>query len=89
MDLKFSKHDTVVPEYIMKIMRARRDLDEDDTLEDEEILEMSGLDFLNEWLEWEGIYGYTGEILEVIEMAFGIDLEVWPFDEPIKRELGD
>ena len=89
MENKFSRHNTEVPEYIMEIMRQRRHLDEYDESEDEEILQMSGLDFLNEWLEWEGIIGYTSELLQVIEMAYGIDLENWPFDENIEREIGD
>lgn len=89
MEQKFSRHDVEVPEEIMEIMRRRRYLEEDDTSEDKEILEMSGIDFLDEWLAWEGIYGYTYSILEIIEMAFGIDLESWPFDETIKREIGD
>ena len=89
MELKFTKHNTVVPEHIMEIMRTRRGLEEDDTTEDQEILEMSGIDFFDEWLGWEGIYGYTYKILEAIEMAFGVDLESWPFDETIEREIGD
>lgn len=89
MELKFIRHDTVVPEDIMEIMRQRKFLEEDDTSEDEDILSMSGYDFLHDWLEWEGIIGYTNEILEIIEMAYGIDLCEWPFDETIKRELGD
>ena len=89
MENKFSRHNTEVPEHIMEIMRQRRYLDEYDESEDEEILAMSGVDFLHNWLEWEGIIGYTDELLQVIEMAFGIDLESWPFDETIKREIGD
>lgn len=89
MENKFSRHNTEVPEHIMEIMRQRRYLDEYDESEDEEILAMSGVDFLHNWLEWEGIIGYTNELLQVIEMAFGIDLESWPFDETIKRKIGD
>ncbi len=89
MEQKFSRHDVLVPEHIMEAMRRRRYLDEYDTSEDEEILKMSGIEFLDEWLGWEGIIGYTYYILEVIEIAFGIDLENWPFDETIKREIGD
>lgn len=89
MELKFSKHDVEIPEDVMEIMRQRRGLDEYDESEDQEILKMDGIDFLDEWLGWEGIYGYTYKILEIIEMAFGVDLESWPFDETIKREIGD
>ena len=86
---KANRHNVVVPNKIMEIMRERRYLDEDDASEDKEILEMSGIDFLDEWLAWEGIYGYTYKILEIIEIAFGVDLESWPFDETIKREIDD
>lgn len=89
MEQKFSRHNVEVPEHIMEIMRKRRYLDEYDESEDEEILKMSGTEFLEEWLRWEGIYGYTDAILEIIEIAFGIDLESSPFDETIEREIGD
>ena len=89
MEQKFSRHNVEVPEYIMEILRQRRYLDEYDESEDEEILAMSGVDFLRNWLEWEGIIGYTDELLQVIEMAFGIDLQAYPFDETIEREIGD
>ena len=48
---------------------------------------MSGFEFFNKWLEWNGIIGWTGSILSVIQMAYGIDLTEYPFDEPIKRTL--
>ena len=89
MENKFSRHNVEVPEHIMEIMRQRRYLDEYDESEDAEILAMSGLSFLEEWLEWEGIVGYTYELLQIIEMAYGIDLQSWPFDETIEREIGD
>lgn len=89
MEEKISRHSAKVPEHIMEIMRQRRYLDEYDESEDDDILEMSGWDFLHEWLEWEGIIGYTDELIRVIEMAFGINLDAWPFDETIERKIGD
>lgn len=89
MEQKFSRHNVEVPEHIMEILRQRRYLDEYDESEDEEILAMSGKEFMDELLGWEGLLGYTDYIIEIIEMAFGIDLENWPFDETIKREIGD
>ena len=89
MKQKFDRHDTVVPEYIMEILRQRRYLDEYDESEDEEILTMSGKEFMDELLGWEGLLGHTDYIIEIIEMAYGIDLESWPFDETIKREIDD
>lgn len=71
--------------YTMKELRQSLGYDEDDTSADKEILEMSGWEFLNKWLTWNGIIGYTTEILEVIEMAYGVDLREYPFDETIKR----
>ena len=47
MKLEFSRHDTMVPEHIMEILRQRRGLDEYDTSEDQEILEMTGSEFLD------------------------------------------
>lgn len=74
-----------VSEYTMEELRQRRGLDECDTSEDTEILEMSGFEFLDEWLQWNGIIGYTEMIVETIYEAYGIDLTECPFDEPIKR----
>lgn len=74
-----------ISDYTMKELRQRRGLDEYDTSEDTEILEMSGFEFLDEWLQWNGIIGYTEMIVETIYAAYGIDLTESPFDEPIKR----
>lgn len=88
MNKVFKIYDQIVPPGIMEIMRQRRGLDECDTSEDEEILKMSGVEFLSECLEWEGIIGYTSFILDVIEYAFGVNLNDYPFDENlIKREV--
>ena len=89
MEEKIGRHNVEVPEHIMEIMRQRRYLDEYDESEDDDILEMSGWDFLHEWLEWEGIIGYTDELIRVIEMAFGINLNAYPFNETIERKIGD
>ena len=72
---------------IMEELRQVMGFEEDDTSVDEEILKMSGFEFFNKWLEWNGIIGWTGSILSVIQMAYGIDLTEYPFDEPIKRTL--
>lgn len=76
-----------VPNYIMKDLRQRRGLDENDTSQDEEILEMSGFEFFDEWLKWNGFIGYTQDFLDVIFCAYGIDLREFPFDEPMERIL--
>lgn len=74
-----------VSNYTMEELRQRRGLDKCDTSEDTEILEMSGFEFLDELLNWNGIVGYTGMIIETIYEAYGINLTEYPFDEPIKR----
>ena len=69
-----------IPENVMRDMRERRGLDATDTSEDKEILSMSKREFLDEWLDWEGIIGYTTKIMDMVYYAFGIDLEsdeVW------------
>lgn len=74
---------------VMEELRQRRGLNEDDTVEDEDILTMSGFDFFNEWLGWHGIVGWTGEILDVIRMAYGVDFTDNAFNEPINRTVED
>ena len=71
---RFEVEEQVIPSYIMENLRQRRNLDYDDATEDDDILSMSGTEFLNELLNWEGILGYTDTIIEFIEMAFGINL---------------
>lgn len=63
-----------IPERIMRDMRERRGLEADDTSQDQEILNMGKIEFLDEWLDWEGIIGYTIAIMDIIHYAFGIDL---------------
>ena len=74
-----------VPEYIMKDLRQRRDLDENDKSQDEEILAMSGFEFFDEWLKWNGFLGYTRYFIDVIYCAYGIDLTSYPFYDEIER----
>ena len=76
-----------VPDYIMENLRERRGLDCMDESQDEEILKMDGWEFLNEWLNWQGIIGYTSDIMEVVGLAFGINLNEYPFDEAPEREF--
>ena len=85
VDKTYCMFDQEVDYGTMEELRQRRGLDEDDTSEDEEILTMSGFEFLDEWLNWQGIIGYTGQIVEVIQMAYGVDLTDYPFIETIKR----
>ena len=87
MSRMYSILDREVDIGIMEDLRQRRGLEEDDTSEDQEILEMSGYDFLDEWLQWNGIVNYTDDIINVIKVAFGIELMHYPFDKTIKRTV--
>lgn len=40
-----------------------------------EVAEMTNTELLDYWLEYNGIFGYTEDIKEVIEAAFDVDLE--------------
>lgn len=74
-----------VPRHIMRDLRQMRELEEDDTSQDESILKMSGFAFFDQWLKWNGFIGYTSDFIEVIYSAFGIDLTEEPFDGRIER----
>lgn len=39
------------------------------------VAEMTNTELLDHWLEYNGIYGYTEDIKDVIEAAFDVDLE--------------
>ena len=75
-----------VPNWIMRDIRENMYLEPDDTSKDEDILELDGEDFLNKWLEWNGICGYTKDIIEVIYHAFGVDLNQSPVFTRVKDE---
>lgn len=40
-----------------------------------EVAEMTNTDLLDHWLMYNGIFGYTEDIKDVIEAAFDVDLE--------------
>lgn len=87
MRKNFEVKEQMLPDYIMEDLREGRGLDCMDISQDKEILEMDGWDFLNEWLNYKGIIGYTTDIIEVVGLAFGIDLTEYPFDVAPKREF--
>ncbi len=76
-----------VPDYIMRDLRQIRDLEEDDTSQDSDILKMSGFAFFDQWLKWNGFIGYTSDFIDVIYSAFGVDLTEEPFDGHIERTV--
>jgi hypothetical protein len=42
---------------------------------EDEVLAMSDYELVDNYLVWNGICGYTEDILEVIEAAFGVELD--------------
>ena len=65
---------TNYPESILKILRQRIDLEEDDTSKDTLFLRYSKDKVLQEVLEWEGFIGYKNQIKEWIEQIYFVDL---------------
>lgn len=42
---------------------------------EEEVAEMNRYDMVNEWLRYNGIIGYTDDIIKVLSSATGVNLE--------------
>lgn len=59
---------------IMRILRQRLGLDEDDTSRDAEINTYSMDSAFQEVLAWEGFFGYFGAIKGWIEDIYGVNL---------------
>ena len=74
------------PEHILRVLRERNDLEEDDTSRDEELQMLTPEEALNECLEWEGIDGYTSWILNVIRDTFKVKL-VKDFQDMSKQDF--
>lgn len=68
------------PEYIMKKLRQREDLEPNDKSLDEQLQSMTPYQALSEVMEWEGFIGYTGTFKGWIKDTYGIDI-----DELVKR----
>lgn len=62
------------PENIMRKLRQRLDLEEDDTSRDKEINMYSPNEAFEEVLLWEGFIGYTEYIKMWIEDIYKVDL---------------
>ena len=56
-------------DFIMRAVRQNMGLEEDDTLMDAEIMEMSGEEIVDRYLTWNGIIGYTSDIIDVVSQA--------------------
>ena len=56
-------------DFIMRAVRQNIGLEEDDTSRDAEIMEMSGEEIVDRYLTWNGIIGYTSDIIDVVSQA--------------------
>lgn len=63
------------PEYIMRKLRQRLDLEADDTSRDTEINMYTPNEAFEELLAWEGFHGYTIHIKMWIEDIYKLDLD--------------
>jgi hypothetical protein len=61
----------VMPEHIMEAIRQYFELEPDDTSKDESIKKMSARATLDAFLSWEGIQGYTDDILVIMNSKIG------------------
>lgn len=62
------------PEYILKYLRQRYDLDENDTSMDEKFNAMLPSKIFKEVCEWHGFHNWHGIILGWVEDIFKFDL---------------
>ena len=67
--------ETKYPEYIVKKLRKRRGLDENDTCEDNFINEYSQSEVFSEVLTWDGLIGWDYYIKEYVKDIYGLDLD--------------
>ena len=56
-------------DFIMRAVRQNIGLEEYDTSRDAEIMEMSGEEIVDRYLTWNGIIGYTYNIIDVVSQA--------------------
>lgn len=63
------------PDYIMRGVRERLGVTPNDTSMDAEIAAMDKVEVMRQWLEWEGICGYTSLVVELVQDIFGVELK--------------
>lgn len=66
-------------ERIMKLLRQRINLEPDDTSRDEELNTYSAREAFTECCEWEGLIGYSYNLLSWVEYCYGIKLSELDF----------
>ena len=62
------------PEYIMRNVRQTLDIGAYDPSLDDTINNMSKLEVLRRYWQWEGIIGYETEMIRVIEAIFSVNI---------------
>ena len=62
------------PDDIMRGVRERLGVTPNDTSMDAEIAAMDKVEVMRQWLEWEGICGYTSLVVELVQDIFGVEL---------------
>ena len=64
-----------IPQYILNDIKQNVPFSrQDKPFTDEELNTKSKRDLLNHWLQWNGIIGYTDNIINAIEAIFDVDL---------------
>lgn len=66
--------DNNYPEYIMQNVRQTLDIGAYDPNLDDTINNMSKLEVLRRYWQWEGIIGYETEMIRVIEAIYGVNI---------------
>jgi hypothetical protein len=66
--------ETKYPEYIVKKLRKRLGLDENDTSQDSYIEDYSKSEAFSEVLNWDGLIGWDYSIKEYVKDIYGVDL---------------
>lgn len=66
----YEKKIDLYPDDIMRCVRQNLGYDSNDTNADKEISIMTPHEVLNSWLEWQGIIGYTDDILHAVSSIY-------------------
>lgn len=74
------------PEYILKYIRLRDGMDENDTSRDTHFNSMKKNDVFEEVLRWQGIIGFGAQIRGWVEGIYGVDLSNGDYCRPPKGE---
>jgi hypothetical protein len=86
MEKYIEKHPEV-PENVMADLREQLGLARDDEEQDLEILCLDPSEFLERWMRWNGMVGWTEDIIDAIAMAYGIDLRSYPLERTVERKV--